>query len=264
MELNGDTVALITGANGGIGQAIARALAKEGARVVVSGRKRAPLDALAKELGARVVVADLESRDQVRKLLREVGDVDVLVANAAVPASGPVLEFTEAQLDRAIDVNLRVPMLMARVVGEQMVARGRGQLVFVSSISGKVASSNTAIYSATKFGLRGFSLGLRADLRDKGVGVTTVFPGFIRDAGMFADSRAELPAGVGTRTPDDVANAVVDAVRKNPAEIDIAALEQRLFGKLGGLAPGLVGWMEARLDTAKFADQLVEAQRHKR
>src|SRR6202012_2061279 len=100
-----------------------------------------------------------------------------------------------------------------------MVARRRGHLVFISSLNGKAATPATSIYAAAKFGLRGFALCLREDLRPHGVGVSTVLPGFIRDAGMFATPNVELPRGVGPRSPDDVAAAVVKAIEHNRAEV---------------------------------------------
>ena len=92
-------------------------------------------------------------------------------------------------------------MLLAHGLIEQMVARGSGHLLFMSSLSGRAAAPGSSVYSATKFGLRGFALALREDLAPKGVGVSVVLPGFIRDAGMFADSGAKLPPGVGTQAP---------------------------------------------------------------
>ena len=99
--------------------------------------------------------------------------------------------------------------------------------MFIASGAGRVASPGTAVDSATKFALRGFSLALRGDLRTRGVGVSCVYPGFIRDAGMFARTGVALPRGIGTRSPDDVADAVLTAVRDNRAEAVVAALEQR-------------------------------------
>src|SRR5258708_34743954 len=93
------------------------------------------------------------------------------------------------------------------------------------------------MYKDAKFGRRGFALGLREDLPPRGVGVSTIFAGFIRAAGMFADSGVELPFGVGTRTPQDVARAVVRAVEKNVAEIDVAPLALRLGATLAGAVP---------------------------
>jgi short-subunit dehydrogenase len=264
MNLDSSCTALVTGANGGIGQAIARILARAGARVVVSGRRAEALAGIAAEVSARVIVADLEKREDVARLADEAGDVDVLVANAALPASGPLLEFTEEQIERALDVNLRAPIMLARRLAPGMVARGRGQLVFISSIAGKVASPGTSIYSATKFGLRGFSLALRADLRGTGVGVTGVYPGFIRDAGMFAESGVKLPSGLGTKTPDDVAKAVLHAVHHDPIEIDVASFEQSLGGVLAGLSPTLSNAIQAAFGGAALSQQVSEGQRSKR
>jgi uncharacterized protein len=264
MKLDSSTTALITGANGGIGQAIARALHRAGARLVVSGRRADALRALADETGARVIVADLSKREDVTRLAAEAGDVDVLVANAALPASGPLLDFTEEEIDRALDVNLRAPVALARSLAPGMVARGRGQIVLISSLAGKVASPGTSLYSATKFGLRGFALGLREDLAPAGVGVTGVYPGFIRDAGMFAESGATLPAGLGTRTPEDVAAAVLRAVRENPTEIDVASLEQSLGALLGSLSPAISSRLQAALGGSELARTMGERQRHKR
>ena len=96
-------------------------------------------------------------------------------------------------------------MLLAQALYPAMIERGSGHLVFVSSLSGKAASPRPPIYNATKFGLRGFALGLRADLGPQGIGVSMVSPGFIREAGMFADSGGKTPpAGLGTSTPEQV------------------------------------------------------------
>lgn len=264
MHITSETRALVTGANGGIGQAIARALHAAGAEVIVSGRRADALQPLADAIRARVVVADLADRAQVDRCLREAGDVDVLVANAALPASGPLLDFSPEQIDRALDVNLRAPIMMARAAAAGMLARGRGQIVFISSISGKVAGPGTSLYSATKFGLRGFSLGLREDLHGTGVGVTTIFPGFIRDAGMFADTKVVLPRGAGTRSPEQVADAVLRAVRTNPAEITVAAPEQAFGALLAGISHPLVSAIQRMAGGGKIAKEMAAAQAHKR
>src|SRR5207302_9682435 len=132
--------------------------------------------------------------------------------------------FTVDQVDRALDVNLRAPIILARALSPAMIASGHGHMVFISSLAGKAATAGAALYNATKFGLRGFASALRADLRPSGVGVSAVFPGFISDAGMFADSGAELPRGIGTRSPQEVARAVVTAIERDRAEADVAPL----------------------------------------
>ena len=156
---------LVTGATGGIGNAIAREFSAQGASLVVTGRRVDALESLAGELGARAIPCDLSDRQEVDRLVREVGEIDVLVANAGLPASGMLTELTEEQIDRMLEVNLRAPIALARGLAPAMVRRRRGHMVFISSLAGKAASPSSSIYSATKFGLRGFALGLRADLR---------------------------------------------------------------------------------------------------
>jgi short-subunit dehydrogenase len=264
MNITPQTRVLLTGANGGIGRAIAKQLRAAGAQIIVSGRRADALKPIAEEVQATTIVADLARREDVERCLAEAGHVDVLVANAALPATGALWEFTPEQIAKAVEVNLTAPMLMARRIADAMLERKRGHIVFISSISGKVATLGSSVYSATKFGLRGFALGLREDLRPHRVGVTTIFPGFIRDAGMFAESGVKLPPGAGTRRPEDVARAVEQAIRKNPAEINVAALEQSFGAFLAALSPSLVSRLSRAFGGEKVAKQLAAGQVHKR
>jgi len=262
-ELQQSTV-LVTGATGGIGQAIVRALHARGAHVIASGRNRKALEDLARELdGVEPLVADLADPAQVAALVFG-RRIDVLVANAALPASGRLESFTEEEIDRALDVNLRAPMQLARTLLPGMRHRGSGHLVFISSLSGKMASAGACVYNATKFGLRGFGFALNEELRGTGVGATTVFPGFIREAGMFADSGVRLPRGVGTRTPADVARAVVRGIEKGPAEVDVAPRPLAYGARMFGFAPGLVTTVNRRLGSEPLADAIAKGQREKR
>jgi short-subunit dehydrogenase len=255
---------LVTGASGGLGQAIVRGFAARGAQLVVSGRRAGPLERLAAEIGARVAVADLADPEALRGLARAHADIDVLVANAAIPASGPLETFAEAEIDRALDVNLRAPIVLARELAPAMAARGGGHLVFVGSLAGKAATEGASLYSATKFGLRGFAAALRAELHGTGVGVSAVFPGFIREAGMFADSGARLPPGVGTRTPQDVAAGVLRAVERDRAEVDVAPVPLRVGAILAGLAPDTAARLTRRLGGRALAARMAEGQAGKR
>jgi short-subunit dehydrogenase len=262
----GGARALVTGATGGIGDAIARALHARGAHVLVSGRRQEALDEIAGRLGERseALVADLAKHDAPSRLADAAGAVDVLVANAGLPASGRVEDFSPDEIDRALDVNLRAPVQLTRALLPGMLARGRGHVVFVSSLSGKTGSPRSGIYSATKFGLRGFAAGLREDVEAKGIGVTVVFPGFVRDAGLFAESGVRLPPWVGTRTPEQVAAAVVRGIEHDRAELDVAPLGLRIGTRLAGLAPITAARVQRRLGSERIADALAEAQRGKR
>jgi short-subunit dehydrogenase len=153
---------------------------------------------------------------------------------------------------------------MTRLMCEGMAERGGGHIVFVSSLSGKAGTARSSVYAATKFGLRGFAQSLREDLRPRGVGVSTVFPGFIRDAGMFHDSGAKLPGYVGTKTPEDVARAVVKAIEHDRSEVDVAPLPMRIGAALAGLAPEAVAIVQRRLGANELASRVTDAQRDKR
>ena len=145
-----------------------------------------------------------------------------------------------------------------------MTERGRGQLVFISSLSGQVTSPASPLYSATKFGLRGFALGMREDLRSDGVGVSLVVPGFIRDAGMYADAGVPLPPGVATRSPEQVAAGVIRAIERNPAEVFVAPLSLRLGALVGSVAPGPAALGSRLMGSHRIAARFADAQRGKR
>lgn len=255
---------LLTGATGGIGHAIARTLRAQGAALVLTGRRTDVLEPLAAETGGRAVPCDLADPADVDRLAEEHAGVDVLVSNAALPASGSVTSFSVEELDRALAVNLRAPMVLARRLAEAMTARGSGHIVFISSLAGKTASPGGAVYSATKFGLRGFSLGLREDLAPSGVGVSCVFPGFVRETGMLADAGVTLPWWIRTRSADQVAAAVVRAIKRDRAEIDVAPLSLRGGAAFASLAPGLAALGQRRLGSRRLSRAIARGQMDKR
>jgi short-subunit dehydrogenase len=263
VKVAGRTV-LLTGATGGLGQAIARRLAGAGAKLILSGRRADVLEGLAQELGATIAPADLSDANSVRALARAYGDADVLVANAGLPASGRLESFTEEQIDRALLVNLRAPIMLAHALAPAMVARGSGHIVVMSSLSGKAPAGGTAIYAATKFGLRGFAGALRADLHGTGVGVSAIFPGFIRDAGMFEDAGVTLPRGTGTKSPEHVAKATLRAIEHNKGESDVAPVALKLGAAISGIAPELAAAVTRKAGGAEIAAQFEAGQLDKR
>jgi hypothetical protein len=236
MKVAGSSV-LLTGATGGLGQAIARRLAGAGARLILSGRRADVLEGLAGELGATVAACDLSDADAVRGLARAHGDVDILVANAGLPASGRLESFTEEQIDRALLVNLRAPIMLAHALVPAMVARGSGHIVLMSSLSGKAPAGGTAIYAATKFGLRGFAG---------------------EDAGV------KLPRGTGTKSPEHVARATLRAIERNKGEVDVAPVALKLGATFSGIAPELSATVTRKAGGAEIAAQFEAGQRDKR
>lgn len=266
MEVPGKTV-LLTGATGGLGRAIALELARRGAVLVLSSRKPEELEALRASLpgsGHSVVVADLAEEGAAVRLLAEAGELDVLVANAGLPASGKLEGYTREQIHRALRVNLEVPILMTHALLEPWLARGSGHFVYVSSLNGKIATARASLYSATKFGLRGFSLALREDLRGTPVSSSVVMPGTIREAGMFADSGAKMPFGMGTSSPEEVAAGVVSAIERDRAEVEVAPRLQRVLTNFAARRPDLAGRIARRSGAIKVADDVASHQTEKR
>jgi short-subunit dehydrogenase len=241
MNLSGRK-ALLTGATGGLGRAIAQALAQRGAQLTLSARNREALEALAAELpggGHEVLPADLAEPGAAERLAAEAAGTEILIANAGLPGAGLLTDFSAEDVKRALRVNLETPMLLARALYPAMLESGAGHLVFVASLSGKAASPRTSVYNATKFGLRGFALGLRSDLGPRGVGVSLVSPGFVREAGMFADSGAKPPPGMGTATPEQVGAATVKAIERDKIEVAVAPIPQRFGAHLALASPAL-------------------------
>ena len=268
MELAGKRL-LLSGATGGLGRAIAVELAGQGATLVLSSRKGEELERLAQSLpgGADrhlTVVADLAEPGAPDDLVERAGDLDGLVANAALPATGRLENFTSEEVQRALRVNLESPILIARALGSELAKKRQGHLVFIASLAGKVGSPRSSLYNATKFGLRGFVFGLREDLHADGVGVSVVSPGFVREAGMFADAGTKPPPGLGTTTPKKVAEAVVRAIREDRSEITVAPFRQRLLIEFGYRHPEFAARVQRRGGAEKIAENLAAGQSDKR
>jgi short-subunit dehydrogenase len=236
---------------------------------VLSSRRQKELRELARSLpgGARrhrVIAADLAREGAAAKLVRDAGDVDVLVANAALPGSGRLDSFTPREVARVLRVNLESPILMARELEPRLAKNGEGQIVFIASTGGKVGSPRASIYAATKFGLRGFAFALREDLHPHGVGVSIVSPGFVREAGLLHDSGAPAPPWIGTTTPKKVARAVARAIRRDRVEITVAPRRQRFITELGYRHPRLAARVQRSAGAGRVADEISAGQADKR
>lgn len=256
--------ALVTGASGGLGTVIVERLVDEGAAVIATGRRVDALDALARATGSETIVADLAKTDDLLHLAEIAATVDVLVCNAAVPATGPTDGFSVEAIDCALAVNLRAPILLARAASAAMASRGTGHIVFISSMAAKMPTPGLGLYAATQAALRSLGLCLREDLRAAGVGVSVVVPGPICDAGMWADAGLTTPKGIRTKTPSAVADAVVTAIEHDHAEIDVACASLRAGAMLAHLCPEWFATLGRRAGANKYGAAMTAAGRDKR
>jgi len=237
VELQGKSV-LLTGASGPTGQVIARELHSKGANLKVSARNVEALERLKGDLGGErveVLAGNLETPEDARALAERAGDLDVLVSFAGISPVGPIEEHPTDEVERVIDVNLHAPIHLAQAVLPGMKERGRGHLVFFSSISGKSPSKGRSLYSAACYGVRGFANCLHLDLHGTGVDVTTIMPGPIVTPGD--DEKPGFSLDI---PPERVAKAVVRGIERNKREITVAPAVMKTFLAIGNLAPGLL------------------------
>ena len=248
MDLQGAHV-LLTGGSRGIGPYIARALLARGAKVTLTARSEEDLARVREELGPdRVAIApgDVSVEAQREKMVvgaeEAFGPVDVLVNNAGIESVLPFPEFEEDEIRRVIDVNLEAPIQLTRLVVPGMIERGKGHVVNISSLSGRTGPPYHTIYSSTKHGLVGFSAALRNELKGTGVSASVICPGYITEAGMFAEERGmEPPKKSGAwGTPRDVARAVVRAIEKDVPDIIVAKGMAKLADVAFAISPRFV------------------------
>jgi short-subunit dehydrogenase len=248
-------VALVTGASRGIGPVLAEALAHRGADLVLAARNAAELEQVAERLrahGGRVlaVPTDLavsaERVELVQRAHAELGGIDLLVNNAGLEQLCFFETLSEEDVARYTEVNLTAPMQLTRLVLPGMQSRGRGHVVNIASIAGFGAAAFGETYGATKAGLVGFTRSLRASLKTQGsqVSASALCPGFISQAGMFADIQAahgvKAPWILGTCTPQAVARALLRVVDRDEPERLIGDRPLRLFFAVGLLFPRLI------------------------
>jgi 3-oxoacyl-[acyl-carrier protein] reductase len=212
--------ALVTGASGGIGAAIARTLHRQGAVVLLAGRRREVLGALAHELGERAhpLVADLagaEGGDALIKAAEAIAPVDILVNNAGITRDALALRMRDADWQEVVDTNLTAAFRLSRAALRGMMRRRHGRIVNITSIVGVTGNPGQANYAAAKAGLIGMSKSLAAEIASRGITVNCVAPGFIDTAmtrALDEAQRAQLLARIPAARlgdGDDVAAAVV-------------------------------------------------------
>ena len=215
-------VAIVTGAGRGIGRAIALALGRAGARVVLAARSEAVLRGVAEEIrggdgDALVLPTDVTRDDDmeslVKRTLKEWGSIDILVNNAGWGKTGPVVNSKVEDWDATLKVNLRAPMILTRLVLPSMLEKKAGAIINIGSISAKAGQANTAAYSASKFGILGFTQSLFEEVREYCVKVSVIHPGFVDTPLIPQNKRVDRSKMI---RPEDIAEAVLYVLSSPP------------------------------------------------
>jgi short-subunit dehydrogenase len=262
-HLRGRT-ALVTGASGGLGTHIARRLAREGMNVAISGRREDALAALAAELGGlgvevEAVPADLADQGQLDSLVQRsesaLGPIDLLVNNAGVENTAAFTAYTREELTSMMAVNLTTPLLLTHQVLPGMLARGRGHVVFIASMAGKLGPAYAEPYAAAKAGLIALTQSLRAEYTQAPVGFSVVCPGFILGDGMYqrmVEEGIKANRMLGETTTARVTESVIRAIQRDRPEVIESGAPIRPGLALGQLAPRLAERLVARMGVTEI------------
>jgi short-subunit dehydrogenase len=212
------------------------------------------------------VAADVANEDDRAAILADAeaafGPTDVLVNNAGIEFIRPFTDYTAEEIRGTIEVNLEAALQLCLLALPGMLERRRGHVVNVSSLAGKAAVPYNTVYAATKYGLVGFTYSLRAELHGSGVGVSVVCPGFVTEAGMFADRRfPTVPrrSGTGT-TPRAVAAAVIRAIERNKPDIVVSGLVPKLSDVAFAISPTIADALARRSGTYELQRREAEVQ----
>jgi 3-oxoacyl-[acyl-carrier protein] reductase len=207
-------VALVTGAGRGIGKAVALSLARSGCRIVLASRTPDQLEQVKSDIRAQggqalSIATDLTKDDEIQRLIEESQAawqrVDFLINNAGWGKRAPVIRARVEDWDQTFRLNLRAPMMLAKMLLPAMIARGEGAVINIGSVSGKTGEANGAAYSASKFGLIGFTQSLYEEVREYGIKVSVILPGFVNTP-LIPETR-QLDRGKMIQA-DDIALAV--------------------------------------------------------
>jgi short-subunit dehydrogenase len=268
-DLKGAT-AIITGGSRGIGPYIAEALARQGAKVSLVARSEPELEANARRLseaGAEVLAfgADItvaaDRRGLIEAVERQLGPVDVLVNNAGGDLQREFHNLTEDEIESVLELNLTSAVVLTRLVLPGMLERGRGHVVNVSSMAGRVSFPYTEAYAAAKDGLIAFTRVLRADYRARGVSGSTLILGPVGEAGVGARTADELGLKlppVGLVSPAKIGKVTVKAIRSDKAELAVLPGPGKLLRGLMDRFPGVGPAMNRAFGTTKTMATVAE------
>ncbi len=251
MEMNKKTI-FVTGATSGVGLKITELLVAQGHIVYATGRNEVALKTL-QRLGANVIQADLTSLTAIDKVCAQLLALDVAIFSAGVGKFAIAPMLSDEDITQMVELNIRVPIYLAKRIATKMIAREQGQLIFIGSQAGKVATPKASVYAATKHAIVGFTNGLRMELAPYNIKVTAIHPGPIdtpfldkvNDESGYRESLGRL-----LLTPEEVAQATVKTIERPVREVNLP----RMMGwtsKLYALAPATIEFLAKPLFNKK-------------
>lgn len=263
-------IALVTGGSRGIGPCIARALAEQGVHIALAARTADALERVALELaslGVRTLAVAVDLTDPgaraalVERVESELGPIDILVHNAGAEAVVRYAEQSPDSIARLIETNVTAPLLLSRLVLPRMIQRRRGHIVSIASVQGKLGTGYLATYAATKAALIEWTGALRDELDGTGVGASVICPGLVSRVGMWAAYGERAPMFAGESSPEQVAEAVIRAVRDNRHEQIVNPWPMWPVLLLKVVSPSLANSLMKRLGFLESARRLADTGR---
>lgn len=265
--------AIVTGASGGIGVFVAKALASSGMNLMLAARSEKALDDVAKELcrmGIQAIavpfdVSNHADRERlVSRAMSEFGRIDVLVNNAGIETYCPLEDLPIEQIEKTITVNLTSAIVLAKLVLPGMLSARSGHIVNMSSTAGKHGPAYGAAYGASKAGLISLTETLRSEFKGRGVSASVICPGFTDDGGIYERMKAATgkgtPPQMGSTSAQKVAQAVLDAIQRDRAEILVNWPPMRPVFVLAELWPKVGEWI-IRKSSVRFLKRIA-TRRH--
>lgn len=262
-----DKKVLITGGSRGIGPVIAESLLNNGARVALAARSESALQNVSDRLsksGSKVILVpvDLSIQSQremlIDSVIKEFGTIDILINNAGLESEGAYVELPWTAIKETVEVNLVAPMALTRLILPLMIMNKSGYIINIASIAAKSGAPYAAVYSGTKAGLAEWTRALRLEHKGTGIRFSTIFPGYVREVGMFARFGKKSPWIIGSCSPNQVAQAVINAIQKGKIEKIVNDIPLRYSFIINELSPKLGDWLMHISGAIEFQRKKIE------
>jgi short-subunit dehydrogenase len=266
MEFQGK-VAIVTGASRGIGKFISKTLATSGVKIIAVARNMDALsdtcNAIEKSGGqATPLMGDMTNIEAIPQLIQKsisiYGKVDFLINNAGIEQYQKFHKYNQEYIEKCLSTNLHAPIHLSHSIIPHFMENNNGHIINIASLAGKKGVAFNGVYSASKSGLIMWTDAMRQEYKDSSIEFSAICPGFIRDSGMFHDSGQKPPKLLGSSLPQDVANAVLNCIKKQKAEVIVNPGPMKPLLALGQISPRLGDWVVNLFGVPKMNKKRIE------